>query len=303
MDLSVSVGPLRLKNPVLTASGTFGYGLEFSRYGDLSKLGGIVVKGLSLKPRQGNPMPRIAETPCGMLNAIGIQNIGVEAFLKQKLPRLPHDRTAIIANLYACDEAEFGELAGVLAGEEGIAALEVNVSCPNVKSGGAAFGRDPSVVHRVTEEVKKRSGNTPVMIKLSPNVDDIALAARAAEEGGADAVSAINTLVGMAVDVRTRKPALANIVGGLSGPAIKPVALRCVYQIARAVSLPVVGLGGISSAEDALEFMLVGASAVQVGTANFIRPDFAFDLVDELEKLAGELGIESLDAYRGSLET
>ncbi|EPR38715.1 Dihydroorotate dehydrogenase [Desulfovibrio sp. X2] len=303
LNTSVSFGGLTLKNPVLTASGTFGYGLEFSPYGDLTKLGGLVVKGLSLKPREGNPMPRIAETPCGMLNAIGIQNVGVEVFLRNKLPLLPWRETAVIANLYACSAEEFGDLAGLFAGEEGVAALEVNVSCPNVKEGGAAFGADPSQIERVTAAVRKRCPKKPVIVKLSPNVTDIVVAGRAAADGGADILSAINTLTGMAVDVRTRKPRLANVVGGLSGPAVKPVGLRCVWQLARALPLPVIGIGGISTAEDALEYMLVGAHAVQVGTASFMRPDVAFTLVEAIEALGASLGLSSLDEYRGSLKT
>lgn len=302
MDMNVSFGGLDLKNPIMTASGTFGFGLEFSSFGDLKKLGGIVVKGLSLKPREGNPMPRIAETPCGMLNAIGIQNPGVENFITRALPALPWKDVAIIANLYACDAEEFGELAGVLAGEEGIAALEVNVSCPNVKEGGIAFGQDPAQIGKVTEAVKKNAGNKHVMVKLSPNVTDITVCARAAAEGGADSLSLINTLSGMAVDIRNRRPRIANVIAGLSGPAIKPVALRCVHQVVQAVDIPVVGIGGIASAEDALEFLLVGAQAVQVGTANFLRPDFAFDLVDEVEKLLEEVGAESLEEFRGSIQ-
>jgi len=302
MNMNVSFGGLDLKNPVMTASGTFGFGLEFAAYGDLKKLGGIVAKGLSLKPREGNPMPRIAETPCGMLNAIGIQNPGVEAFVTRYLPSLPWKDVAVVANLYACDAAEFGELAGVLAGEEGVAALEVNVSCPNVKEGGIAFGQDPRQISKVTEAVKKNAGNKPVMVKLSPNVTDITECARAAADGGADSLSLINTLSGMAVDIRNRRPRIANVIAGLSGPAIKPVALRCVHQVVRAVDIPVVGIGGIASAEDALEFILVGAHAVQVGTANFLRPDFSFNLVDELEKLLEEIGAKSLDEYRGSLQ-
>ena len=302
MDMHIDFAGIPLKNPVLTASGTFGFGLEFMRYGDLSTLGGIVVKGLSLRPREGNPMPRIAETPGGMLNAIGIQNPGVEEFLKRKLPYIPKDAT-IIANLYACDAAEFGELAGVLAAEERIAGLEVNVSCPNVKEGGAAFGQDPAQITKVTKAVKTRAGSKPVIVKLSPNVTDIVACARAAVAGGADGLSLINTLSGMAVDARTRLPRLANIVGGLSGPAIKPVALRCVHQVCAAVDVPVMGLGGISSAEDAAEFLLVGAHAVQVGTANFLRPDFSFRLVAELEAFLAQIGVSSLEEYRGSLRT
>lgn len=302
MDLRVEFAGLVLKNPIITASGTFGFGLEFMNFGDLKRLGGIVVKGLSLKPREGNPMPRIVETPCGMLNAIGIQNPGVEAFVRDKLPLLPWRETAIIANLYACSAEEFGELTGVLAGEEGVAALEVNVSCPNVQSGGAAFGQDPTQIRKVTEEVKKRAAGKPVIVKLSPNVTDIGLCARAAQDGGADAVSLINTLLGMAVDIRSRKPRLANVVGGLSGPAIKPVALRCVHQACRAVTIPVIGIGGIGTAEDALEFILVGASAVQVGTANFLRPDQAFRIVDDLPRAMLKARCSSFSELRGSLD-
>ncbi|QLA16529.1 dihydroorotate dehydrogenase [Desulfolutivibrio sulfoxidireducens] len=300
-ELGVELAGLRLSNPVITASGTFGYGLEFARYGDLRTLGGLCVKGLSLKPRQGNPMPRVAETPCGMLNAIGLQNCGVETFLKDKLPFLPWRDTAIIANLYAQDAAEFAELAGVLAAEAGIAALEVNISCPNVKAGGILFGQDPGMAARVVEAVKKRSGKKPVMVKLSPNVTDIAAVARAVQSAGADMLSLVNTLSGMSVDIFSRRPRLANVIGGLSGPAIKPVALRCVWQVCRAVTIPVVGMGGISSAEDALEFILVGAHAVQVGTANFTRPDFAFRLVEELPALLERLGVGSWEEFRGTL--
>jgi dihydroorotate dehydrogenase (NAD+) catalytic subunit len=302
MDLRVEFAGLVLKNPIITASGTFGFGLEFASFGDLKRLGGIVVKGLSLKPREGNAMPRIVETPCGMLNAIGIQNPGVESFLRDKLPLLPWRETAIIANLYACSVEEFGELAGVLAGEEGVAALEVNVSCPNVTHGGAAFGQDPTQISKVTEAVKKKCGGKPVIVKLSPNVTDIALCARAAEAGGADAVSLINTLLGMAVDIKTRKPVLANVVGGLSGPAIKPVALRCVHQACRAVNIPVVGIGGIVSAEDALEFITVGATAVQVGTANFLRPDQSFRIIDDLPRAMLKAHATDMAELRGSLK-
>ena len=293
MDLSVTLkGPtqsLHLKNPVLTASGTFGYGMEFAPYGDLTSLGGIIVKGL---PRDGNPCPRIVETTAGMLNAVGLQNDGVEAFCKEKLPRLPWQHLPVIANLYATSPAEFGELAARLNEEEGVAALEVNVSCPNVKSGGILFGQDP-----------KLAPNKPLIIKLSPNVTDIALMARSVQDAGADMISCINTLSGMAVDVARRKPRLANVIGGLSGPAIKPVALRCVWQVCKAVDIPVIGLGGICSAEDVLEFILVGAHAVQIGTANFISPDRAFEIVKELPAVCRQLGVTSLDELRGSLKT
>ena len=302
MDVSVDFAGLKLKNPILTASGTFGFGLEFKRFGDLESLGGIVVKGLSLKPREGNPMPRIAETPCGMLNAIGIQNPGVEEFINKKLPKLPWKTLPVLANLYATDAEEFGELAGVLVGEEGVAALEVNVSCPNVKEGGIAFGQDPKQITKVAEAVKKNSGNKPVIIKLSPNVTDITICAKAAEDGGADALSLINTLSGMAVDIEHRTPRLANVIGGLSGPAVKPVALRCVYQAANAVKIPVMGLGGITTAEDAAEFLLVGATAVQIGTGNFLSPDTAFKVAEELPEVLERIKAESIDEFTGSLK-
>lgn len=300
MDQSVRLGSLTLKNPVITASGTFGYGLEFMRYGDLGSLGGICLKGISLTPRAGNAMPRIAETPCGMLNAIGLQNVGVQAFLKDKLPYIPAG-AVLIANLYAQSAEDFGELAAIFAEQDKIAALEVNISCPNVQEGGVQFGQDPGMAARVTEAVKLRAGNKPVMVKLSPNVTDVTVIARAVENAGADMISLINTLSGMAVDIRTRKSRLANVVGGLSGPAVKPVALRMVYQTVRAVSVPVIGMGGIASAEDVLEFILAGAHAVQVGTYNLMRPDNAFRLVDEVRLLTESLGISSWEEFRGSL--
>ena len=294
--------PLVFKNPILTASGTFGYGVEFANYGDLTHLGGIVMKGLSLKPRPGNPLPRVAETPCGMLNAVGLQNDGVESFLKNKLPRLPWHETPVIANLYATSPAEFAELAGILAAEEGIAGLEVNISCPNVKNGGVLFGQDPALAAEVTQAVKKHAGNLPVIVKLSPNVTDITAIAKAAEQAGADAISCINTITGMGVDVKTRKPLLANVVGGLSGPAVKPVALRCVWQVCNAVKIPVIGIGGITCAQDVLEFILVGAHAVEIGTMNFVRPDAAFRIAEELPHLCQQLGIKNLTEFRGTLQ-
>lgn len=302
MNLQTDLCGITLKNPLLTASGTFGYGLEFAPYGDLNTLGGIVTKGLSLAPKAGNPMPRIAETHCGMLNAVGLQNIGMEAFLREKLLLLRQYDLPVIVNIYGVTAAEFAEIAGLLAREEGVAAIEANISCPNVKAGGMLFGQDPQQAARVTEAVKSKAGNKPVIIKLSPNVTDIAQIARAVEEAGADCISCINTLAGMAVDIQTKRPRLANVVGGLSGPAIKPVALRCVYQVASAVGIPVIGLGGIASAEDVLEFMLVGARAVQVGTSNFFRPDFMFQLVADLERLVQTLAITSWDDWRGGLD-
>ena len=306
MDLSVTLSgqthDLTLKNPILTASGTFGYGLEFETYGDLASLGGMVVKGLSLEAREGNPTPRVVETTAGMLNAVGLQNDGVEVFCTQKLPLLPSQETAVIANIYASSVEDFGRLAARLNAEEGVAALEVNVSCPNVREGGIAFGQDPAMLAQVTSIVRKSAPDKHIMVKLSPNVTDITVMARAAEDAGADSISCINTLLGMAVDLKTRRPALANVVGGLSGPAIKPVALRCVWQVARAVKIPVVGVGGICCVEDALEFILAGAHAVQVGTASFMRPDCAFDMVRELPAACERLCITSLDELRGSLQ-
>ncbi|SMP51711.1 dihydroorotate dehydrogenase [Desulfonatronum lacustre] len=301
MNPAVELAGLRLKNPVLTASGTFGYGVEFAPYGDLTELGGIVVKGLSWEPRAGNPMPRIAETPCGMLNAIGLQNIGAHRFVAEKLPLLPWAEVPVIANLYACDVEDFARLAEYLAGQEGVAALEVNISCPNVQAGGILFGQDPGQAARVTRAVKEKAGTKPVIVKLSPNVTDITSVAKAAADGGADILALINTLSGMAVDVRTRMPRLANVIGGLSGPAIKPVGLRCVHQVSRAVDLPIIGLGGIASAEDVLEYILVGAWAVQIGTANFLRPDTAFRIAADLPKLLDDLGVTSWEEFRGAL--
>ena len=306
MDLSVTLNgqthDLSLKNPILTASGTFGYGLEFATYGDLASLGGMVVKGLSLQPREGNPTPRIVETTAGMLNAVGLQNDGVDVFCAKKLPDLPWQETPVIANIYASTVEDFGLLAARLNDEEGVAALEVNVSCPNVREGGIAFGQDPRMLAQVTTAVRSAAPDKHVMVKLSPNVTDIAVMARAAEEAGADSISCINTLLGMAVDLQRRRPSLANVDGGLSGPAIKPVALRSVWQVASAVKIPVVGVGGISCVEDALEFILVGAHAVQVGTASFMRPDCAFDLVKQLPAACERLGVSSLDELRGSLQ-
>jgi len=302
VDLQGNGRELFLKNPVLTASGTFGYGLEFAPFGELSALGGIIVKGLSLLPREGNAMPRIAETPCGMLNAIGLQNCGVQTFLKDKLPRLQKYGVPVIANLYGTSTGEFAELARILSAEQGIAALEVNISCPNVKEGGVAFGQNPKMAREVTKAVMGASGSMPVIVKLSPNVTDIVPVAKACEEGGATCLSLINTLRGMAVDIARRKPFLSTVIGGLSGPAIKPVALRCVWEVANAVSIPVIGVGGILTAEDLLEFILVGAHAVQIGTGNLLKPDTAFTVVADLPRAMARHGIDSLAEFRHSLE-
>jgi dihydroorotate dehydrogenase (NAD+) catalytic subunit len=291
-----------MANPVCTASGTFGYGLEFSPHLDLSRLGAIAVKGLSLLPAPGNPPPRIVETASGMLNAIGLENIGVEAFCAKKLPLLARFRTPVIANIYGTTMEEYARVAERLDREEGIAGIELNISCPNVKKGGVAFGADPKAAARVTRAVREKTGKT-LIVKLSPNTARIADIALAAEDAGADALSAINTLTGMAVDISTRRPRLANITGGLSGPAIKPVALRMVYETCRAVRVPVMGVGGISNAVDALEFLMAGATAVQVGTANFVNPRAALDIADGISAWLAQNNIKDVRDVIGALET
>lgn len=301
MDLSVDIGGVRLKNPVMTASGTFGYGQEFAPMMDLNRLGGIIVKGLSLKSSKGNPPPRIAETACGMLNAIGLENVGIDAFGRDKLPILAGLSTPVFANIYGTKVAAYGELAARLDDLDGVAGVEVNISCPNVKAGGVAFGVDPVAVAKVIDAVRQRT-NKLVMVKLSPNVTDIVEIARAVEDAGADCVSLINTITGMAIDIGTRKPRLANIIGGLSGPAIKPVALRMVWQVAGAVNIPVIGIGGIMEAGDALEFIIAGATAVQVGTANFVNPRATIEIIDGIEAYLSEQGIGSVSELVGTLE-
>ncbi len=301
-DISVQLGMLKLKNPVMTASGTFGYGKEFDDVIDLNQLGAIVVKGISIKPMKGNPPPRIVETPGGMLNAIGLANIGVDSFLKDKLPWLNTLNTEVIVNIYGHSINEYGELANAFRGVKGVSALEVNISCPNVDKGGLVFGKDPEISARVTEAVVKNT-DKPVIVKLTPNVSDITLLAKAVEEAGAHALSVINTLTGMAVDINTRRPRLGNISGGLSGPAIKPVALYMVYQTARAVKIPVIGIGGIMNATDALEFMIAGASAVQVGTANFINPRATIEIIEGIRNYCIEKGINKIVDIVGSLIT
>lgn len=300
-DLTVDIGGLTLKNPVMTASGTFGYAREFSNYMDLDRLGGIVVKGLSLKPVKGNPPPRIVETDCGMLNAIGLENVGLDAFERDKLPFLRNLDPPLIANIYGKTVDDYAALAERLETLDGVKGVEVNISCPNVKEGGIAFGSDPKLVNEVIGAVRARTAKH-LMVKLSPNVTDIALIARVAEDAGADALSAINTVTGMAVDLATRRPRLANVTGGLSGPAIKPIALRMVWQTARAVKIPVIGVGGIMSATDALEFMMVGATAVQVGTANFVRPDSTTRIIDGMAQWLKANGIDDVKQLIGSLE-
>ena len=300
LDLSVNLGGIRMANPVMTASGTFGYAKEFEGLVDLNRLGAIVVKGLSLAPARGNAPPRIVETPCGMLNAIGLENVGLDAFIAQKLPFLRNLSTPVIANLYGRSVDEYAQLAARLDGQEGIAGLEVNISCPNVKAGGVAFGVDPDAAARVVTAVRRATG-LPVIVKLSPNVTDIAAIARRVEAAGADALSLINTLTGMAIDIETRRPRLANITGGLSGPAIRPVAVRMVWQVARAVSVPVVGIGGIMNAADAIEFFIAGAAAVQIGTANFINPAVSVEIVDGIALYMRRHGITRIRDLVGTL--
>ena len=301
-EMNISLGPLHLANPVMTASGTFGYGAEFINLVDLQRLGALVVKGISLEPRPGNPPPRIVETSCGMLNAIGLENVGLDRFIHQKMPFLRTCRSRIIVNILGDSIDEYALLAEKLTQVAGIDGLEINISCPNVKKGGVAFGTVPEMAAAVTRAVKNAT-DLPVIVKLSPNVTDVTVMAKAAEESGADAVSLINTLIGMAIDIHTRKPKLANIIGGLSGPAIKPIALRMVWQVARTVSIPVVGIGGIGTAEDAIEFLLAGASAVQVGTANFYNPAAAEQICTGIEAYLNRQGASSVHEIIGTLQT
>ncbi len=295
-------GGLRLRNPVIAASGTFGYGLEFADITDLTALGAIVVKGLSLEPNQGHRAPRILETPAGMLNAIGLQNIGVRAFIDTKLPALRAFGTPIVANCWGHLPEEFGEVAARLSDAEGLAAIEVNVSCPNKREWGRIIATDLDLTREVVRLARARC-RLPLWVKLSPNVTDVVSFARVAEEEGADAVSLINTLLGLAVDLDRRRPVLTNVTGGLSGPAIKPVALRMVYDVARAVKIPVIGMGGIASGDDALEFLLVGARAVQVGTASFTDPRATERIAAELSVGLRRRGCRDIAAWIGSLET
>lgn len=299
-DLRVNIGSLELANPVMTASGTFGYAREFENFMNLRRLGAVIVKGISLHPRAGNPPPRIVETACGMLNAIGLQNVGVDRFIAEKMNYLARLNVPVIVNILGDSLAEYAEITGRLAGVPGVAGIEVNISCPNVKKGGVAFGTDPAMAAAVTSAVKKKA-DVPVMVKLSPNVSDITLIARAVEEAGADSVSLINTLIGMGINLKTKRPVLANVIGGLSGPAIKPVALRMVFEVARVVSIPVIGIGGIESAEDALEFMLAGATAVQIGTANFVNPRASEEVVDGIGAYAMAENLTSIRSIIGGL--
>ena len=301
-DLSVAIGSVRLKNPVLTASGTFGYGLEFLPFLELGQLGGLVTKGLSPRPRKGNPPERIVETPAGMLNAIGLQNVGVDAFLTDKLPALRAHDTVVVANVFGETEAEYVAVCEKLDAAKGVAAIELNVSCPNTEAGGMVFGNDAASLARITRACR-RATRLPLWVKLSPNVTDIREIARAAEAEGADAVSLVNTFVGMAIDVEKRRPVLANISGGLSGPAIRPLAVWMTWQVRRAVTIPIVGMGGIMTARDAMEFILAGATAVQVGTASFVNPRAAVDVAEGLALWLKERDLASIRELVGSLLT
>jgi dihydroorotate dehydrogenase (NAD+) catalytic subunit len=299
VDLSVQVGALRLPNPILAASGTFGYGIEFAHLVDLNRLGGFVVKGLSAQPMDGAPAPRLCETAGGMLNAVGLQNIGARAFVAEKLPALRGCRAAVIANVFGHSVEEYVEVIRILEDAEGLAAYELNISCPNVKRGGTQYGTDPGMTAEVVAAARQAAQRRPLWVKLSPLVTDIVPIARAAETAGADALTVANTYPAMSVDFRTRKSRLGNASGGLSGPAIKPLTLRLVHLASKAVKVPVIGLGGIETAEDALEYILVGASAVQVGTASFVDPRATERLVGDLENLCSVNNIKRMSDIRG----
>jgi len=300
VDMAVEVAGIRMQNPVMTASGTFGYAQEFEKYLDLNRFGALVVKTITRLPRPGNPAPRIVETPAGMLNAIGLQNVGIDAFIKEKLPYLRRLTPPLIVNVAGESIEDFRELTKRIGDQEGVAGIELNVSCPNV-AGGLDFSTDPKLTHEVVRAAREAT-RLPVIPKLSPNVTDIRVIARAAAEAGANAISLINTVVGMAIDVRTRRPKIANITGGLSGPAIRPVAVRMVWQVARTVKLPIIGMGGILTGEDAAEFMLAGATAVAVGTANFIDPTNAIKIIEGLEQYCAAGGIVEARQLIGSVQ-
>ncbi len=301
LDMSVNVAGIPLKNPILAASGTFGYGVEFEDIVSLDRLGGFVAKGLSREPMAGNPAPRLFETAAGMLNAIGLQNIGARAFLEEKLPRLRKIKdTVVIANVYGYSTEDYCETIRILNDGEGTAAYELNVSCPNVRYGGITFGQDPYLLSDLVASARS-AATRPLIVKLSPNVTSIAKMARAAEDAGANAVSLVNTFLAMAIDPVTRRPRISNITAGLSGPAIKPIAVRMVYEVSQAVSIPIIGIGGISTAEDVVEFLLAGATAVEVGTANFWDPRACERLVNDLERWCLEQQIESVASLKGGL--
>jgi dihydroorotate dehydrogenase (NAD+) catalytic subunit len=301
VDLSVNIGAVRLSNPIIAASGTFGYGVEFSHLVNLNRLGGIVVKGLSLEPIAGAPAPRLCETPSGMLNAVGLQNIGVRAFVAEKLPALRAYKTAIIANIFGCTLDEYASVINILDEAEGLAANELNISCPNTAQGGIQFGSDPQLVSEVVATARHAS-RRPLWVKLSPNVTDIAVIARAAEDAGADALTIANTYQGMSVEIQTRKSRLGRVTGGLSGPAIRPITLRLVYEASKVVKIPIIGLGGIERPEDVLEYMIVGATAVQIGTANFSHPDACEKTVEGLKRYCRTCKINAISSLISSIQ-
>lgn len=300
LNLGVTIGKMSLKNPVMTASGTFGYGREYAEFFDLSRLGAIVVKGISLKPMEGNPSPRICETPCGMINSIGLQNVGIENFLAEKLPYLRNFMTNIIVNVLGNTVEEYVDIAGRLDSEN-IDAIELNVSCPNVKHGGMSFGVDPFHLGNLLKNVRSVVREKTLIVKLSPNVSDIKMFAKVAEDSGVDALSMINTLSAMSIDIRTRRPRIANVIGGLSGPAVKPVAVRMVWECSRTVSIPIIGMGGIMNYEDAIEFMLAGATAVAVGTGNFVDPMCTVRIIDEITAFMESENISDVNELIGSI--
>ena len=300
-DLKVNIGALELKNPVLTASGTFGYGEEFADFIDLTRLGGFIVKGTTLHPREGNPYPRMAETPMGMLNAVGLQNKGVHYFVEHIYPRLKDINTHVIVNVSGSSIEDYSETAAIVNELDNIPAIELNISCPNVKKGGMTFGVQPQAAAEVVSAVRKAYHKT-LIVKLTPNVTDITEIAKAVEGAGADSVSLINTMLGMAIDAERRKPLLSTVTGGLSGPCVKPVALRMVWQVAKAVKVPVVGLGGIMNATDAIEFMLAGATAVEIGTANFIDPSITVKVVNGINDYLDRHGFKSAQDIIGALD-
>ena len=301
-DLSLKIGSLTLANPLIAASGCFGYGIEYAEIVDLSTLGGVAVKGLFLAEREGHPPPRIVETPSGMLNAIGLQGIGVHRFVKERLPELRDRRAVVIVNICGTTLDEYVEVARILSDAEGVHALELNISCPNIKEGGITFGCSLPGTHNVVSAVRKVT-RLPVIPKLTPNVTDVASFARAAEEAGADAISLVNTFLAMAIDIQTRRPKLTNIVGGLSGPAIRPIAVRMVYECSRAIKIPILGMGGIASADDVIEFMIAGANAVQVGTMNFVDPFIWAKLMDGIRAYMATHGIARLQDIVGTVDT
>ena len=303
-QMEVEIAGIKLKNPVMTASGTFGYGQEYAPFVDLNRLGAMVLKGITLKPKMGNPPPRVIETPSGMLNAIGLQNVGVEVLIKEKLPYLKKFNTPVVINISGDTIEEYMELArrlGVVSEEVGVAGLEVNISCPNVKKRGMAWGTDAQSTYKIISSVRKAT-SLPLIVKLTPNVTDIKIIAQIAEEAGADAISLINTLVGMAVDIDSRKPKLANVSGGLSGPALKPVALWLVWQVFQTVNIPVIGIGGIIKVEDALEFIIAGARAIEIGTANFVNPRVTIEIIEGIEKYLIENNIKNINELVGSMK-